>query len=101
MGDITRRFLNVYGPSVTGEYNSDMNCPPASGTPAWEERDMGGRSWARKRGNIRVSGSAIGEISAMPLRAKIFMRQIATCENVFPFHASRDAECRLICMGGI
>jgi len=62
---------------------------------------MGGRLCARKRGNTGVSGSAIGEISAMPLREKLFMRQTAACENVFPIHASPGAECRLICMGGI
>jgi hypothetical protein len=54
---------------VTGEYNSDIHCPPAS-TPAWEELDMGGRLCARKRHNMCRVRTGPGHDTATLQRGK-------------------------------
>jgi hypothetical protein len=88
MGDIASRFLNVYGPNVTGEYNSDMHCPPASGTPAWEAPHMGGRSWACKHGKNdedMTKAAPHSATEAQRRRVKNFTLEILKARTIFQF----------------
>jgi hypothetical protein len=104
MGDIASRFLNVYGPNVTGEYNSDMHCPPASGTPAWEAPHMGGRLWACKHGKNDEAMTEAAHHSATNAerhRVKNFALKIGDSENDFPIRPQRAGKRPPICIGEI
>src|SRR5262249_4190635 len=89
IGDMTSRFLSVSEPTLAGEYNSDIDCPPICETPCmrlrtWEDAAM--RASAASQIRAALSRAARADSDSR----KIIAISAPKRERIFCFAASSE-----------